>query len=95
MSDRGIYPDDLAERLQARAGKKYRPSNGTEGNIFQHNWCQDCKHDAAFRADPDRGEGCVIIAKALTFDIEDAEYPNEWQYGDDGQPRCTAFEADE
>lgn len=91
--DRGIYPDDLAERLKEQAGEKYRPSNGTEGRIFMSRWCNDCVKDSAYRADPSSGEGCPIIAAALTVSKEDENYPVEWQYGEDGQPRCTAFEA--
>jgi len=27
----------------------------------------------------------------MFYDTKDEEYPEEWQYGTDGQPICTAF----
>lgn len=30
---RGIFPASFAEMLKARAGEKYQPSNGTEGDF--------------------------------------------------------------
>jgi hypothetical protein len=27
----------------------YRPSNGTEGEMFQEQWCEKCEHDLAAR----------------------------------------------
>lgn len=83
----GIYPDDLASRLKDRVGKKYRPSNGTEGDIFMDAWCGRCRHD-----DYDGGKYCPIIGRTMAHEINEADYPTEWQYGDDGQPKCTAFE---
>jgi hypothetical protein len=87
-----LYPDDLAERFKARAGEKYRPSNGTEGEIFIEAWCGRCKHDAEFQANPDSADGCQIVAATFCFDVPDPKYPPEWQYDADGQPKCTAFE---
>lgn len=84
----GIYPDRLAEMLKARAGEKYRPSNGTEGDCFFAAWCRNCQRDKAMR------EGCDIIANTMCHDIEDEQYPQEWQIGADGQPCCTAFVPD-
>ena len=34
-----IYTDTLARLLVKRAGEKYRPSNGTEGECFFAAWC--------------------------------------------------------
>ncbi len=90
--DQRIYPDDLAARFVDQAGKKYRPSNGTEGEYFTAAWCEQCKRDAAFQADPDTGEGCPIVASTFYLDLSDPDYPAEWQYGPDGQPKCTAFD---
>lgn len=92
VSDRALYPDEHAARLKDRAGQKWRPSNGTEGEIFIESWCAKCKRDAAYQADPDHANSCPIVAHSLCFDISDPEYPTEWQYGADGQPKCTAFE---
>jgi len=92
MTDRAIYRDDLADRFKDQVGEKYRPSNGTEGEIFMERWCADCQKDAAHRADPDRAAGCPIFGSVLMYSRDDDLYPTELQYGEDGQPRCTAFE---
>lgn len=75
----------------ADAPRKYRPSNGTEGHAFIDHWCGRCRRDTAFRSDPIRG--CPIVANALAYRFDEPDYPAEWQYGPDGRPRCTAFEA--
>lgn len=85
-----IYTDSMAERLKPRAGRKWRPSNGTEGEIFSACFCERCVHDAGYRNDT--GDGCGIIARTLAYDLTDPKYPSEWQIGPDGQPTCTAFE---
>ncbi|EME69738.1 hypothetical protein H261_11909 [Paramagnetospirillum caucaseum] len=91
MADRTIYPDDLATVCAKRAGQKYRPSNGTEGELFYGAWCADCAREAAYRADPALGEPCPILSATMTFDVSNPLYPEAWQFGADGQPTCTAF----
>lgn len=91
--DRRIYPDDLAARFKARAGEKYRPSNGDEGMAFMDRWCDRCQKDAAFQSGA--GDGCPIAAVTFIYQVDDPKYPTEWQYGEDGQPKCTAFVATE
>lgn len=94
-----IFPDDFAAMLVHRAGEKYRPSNGTEGDCFFSHWCSKCARDkhmsegVAFEdcLDGEDGDLCEIIGKTFLHDVEDQEYPVEWQYGKDGQPCCTAF----
>ncbi len=83
MTDRGIFTREHAERLTVRAGKPYRPSNGTEGDIFEESYCQDCKR---------YGEPCMIFGAMLFHEIGEPGYPPEIVYGDDGQPTCKAFE---
>lgn len=93
-----LYPEDLAKVIRADGGGKYRPSNGTEGEMFQALWCERCKADAAFLAQMAgnvRGpaeSGCEIISSALAFYEDDEFYPKEWVYDADGQPSCTAFD---
>lgn len=94
--NQAIYPATFAEMLVKRAGEKYRPSNGTEGEVFFDCWCRHCQRDKAMREgvdidECDDNERCDIIAKTFCHDVKDAEYPIEWQYGKDGQPRCTAY----
>ena len=70
------------------AWEAYRPSNGTEGLLFQEAWCARCAHDLT--------EGCPILRRTLFHEIGDPEYPVEWirQANDTewpGTARCTAF----
>lgn len=61
-------------------GRPYRPSNGTEGEVFQSGWCNNCAND-----DVDTGDFCRILSNALM-----GEQPEEWVY-QNRQPTCTAF----
>ena len=70
------------------AGKPYRPSNGTEGEMFQEQFCHRC------RRDQDEDDPCTILTETMAFSIDDAEYPTEWVYDKDGTPCCTAFTTD-
>ena len=81
-----MYTDDLAEELKENAGKKWRPSNGTEGQIFMEEYCYNCIHD-----DPDNRVYCNIIAESMAYETDDPQYPKEWQIGKDGQPICTNY----
>ena len=88
-----IFPAEDALKFHAPcAGKPYRPSNGTEGEIFHAASCARCtKWERGL--DPDGwDDGCLIEARAMLYDIDDAVYPKEWVYGPDGQPTCTAFD---
>lgn len=71
----------------------YRPSNGTEGEIFMARWCRHCERDRAFQEKPDQADGCPIVAKTFAFDIDHPDYPKEW-IEDERGPRCTAFTTD-
>ncbi|MHC4566634.1 MAG: hypothetical protein ACYTE3_12850 [Planctomycetota bacterium] len=85
--------------------KPYRPSNGTEGMIFEEEFCLQCKKDR-YHETQDPADGCNILMRALAYNIEDDDYPEEWVWNPDqafedgalvigGEfgPRCTAFEA--
>ena len=84
MTYRGIYTWDFAATLRKDAGEKWRPSNGTEGELFQAAHCADC-----IRWTED--DGCPIAAATFAIDVGHEDYPHEWQIGKDGQPTCTAF----
>lgn len=71
-------------------GRPYRPSNGTEGDIFREVWCGGCEREAAHRSDADQ-PGCPILLYAYAHDLGDDDYPAEWVYSDSGYPTCTAF----
>lgn len=62
---------------------KYQPSNGTEGDWFEGEWCAQCAK---------WNDGCDIHCLTLFYDVDSPEYPKEWVKDDSG-PRCTAFSA--
>lgn len=69
--------------------KKYRPSNGTEGDGFMNEFCFQCIHD-----NPDidaKSPRCEIMTLTMCLGVDDKDYPKEWIYGDDGKPKCTKF----
>jgi hypothetical protein len=65
----------------------YRPSNGTEGMIFEDNYCSHCIHD---NPNPNSEKKCEIILAAMCFYPPEPEYPREWVYLND-KPYCTKF----
>lgn len=59
-------------------------------------WCGECQRDKSMREgapldECDDSERCDLIALTHALPVDDPRYPAEWQYGRDGQPRCTAF----
>jgi hypothetical protein len=78
----------MPRQNRALTGKPYRPSNGTEGDLFMAHLCQRC---VAFA---DCGAECEIVMRAFAFDIDDADYPLEWMHDGEGWPTCTAFSAE-
>lgn len=80
-----MYTKEHAELLKPRAGEKWRPANGFEGDMFTHHVCGSC-----FRG-PSRK--CSIALATLAYDVAEPEYPAEWQIGSDGLPTCTAWVA--
>lgn len=63
----------------------YRPSNGTEGDIFRAQFCDRCTR---------QDEPCEILGRTLWLLEDDPNYPTEWvcDVGPwPGNPRCTAF----
>jgi hypothetical protein len=72
------------------AGKSYRPSNSTEGEMFMEDFCYQCVHDWEYQQTMETG-GCEILAKTMAFNIDDEEYPKEWVRDNKGYPKCTKF----
>jgi len=76
----------------------YRPSNGTEGDIFRFNTCDRCIHDHSWHTPPfEADESCPIIMDALAGEHS---YPNplgppQWEgrWMPEGwqEARCTEF----
>jgi len=75
--------------VNAHEWTPYRPSNGTEGMIFQSAWCDNCHFDG----DAEQGKGCMLLAKTMVYDIDDPEYPKEWVQNEEGEARCTKFKS--
>lgn len=66
--------------------EKYRPSNGTEGLMFQEEYCERCVHDNI-----ENRKFCDIIAKTMAYEVDNPRYPAEWII-ENGEPRCTKFQ---
>ena len=74
------------------AGDPYRPSNGTEGELFKIQFCERCRLNTF---DHDTGQGgCEIELHTMCFDVDDPAYPKEWKFDESGRPTCTAFESE-
>lgn len=70
----------------------YRPSNGTEGEMFYSAFCAHCTKEREHRT---TGEGgCDIYLRTMAFGLGDAEYLTEWVLDIDGTGKCTAWEED-
>jgi hypothetical protein len=67
--------------------RPYRPSNGTEGDIFIAQWCAVCSRNGWSDED---GDACDILTRSFVYPVDDPDYPQEWVMGDRG-PGCTAF----
>jgi hypothetical protein len=70
--------------------RSYRPSNGTEVDIFMSSWCARCREDD--RGPEMDGDGCEIVVLTMAYDIGHPDYPKAWVTDERG-PRCTAFVA--
>jgi hypothetical protein len=57
-------------------GKLYMPSNGTEGLMFEEQWCGSCVKLKTCRR---MVNACAGITQT------------DWRYGDDGRPECKAW----
>lgn len=68
----------------------YLPSNGSEGDGFMESWCAHCARDKPWSEGKDfdlcdESEVCRILGDSFLGPVD------EWVYGDDGTPQCTAF----
>jgi len=71
--------------------KKFQPSNGTHGEIFMNAFCYAC---VKWPHSSDAENQCRIALRTMAYSVKDKEYPEEWQYTDDG-PVCTAYKSRE
>lgn len=68
--------------------RKYRPSNGTEGEGFIEHYCMNCIH---CNPDPNGKKQCDILMRTFAFGVNDPNYPSEWIYDEKGSPTCTEW----
>jgi hypothetical protein len=71
--------------------KKYRPSNGTEGDQFINRFCDHCAYEKFIHTSNSNDLKCEILSKSLLYNINEAEYPEEWQYNSRNKPICTQY----
>jgi len=64
----------------------YRPSNGTEGMMFEDAFCCRCIHEKFMHTQNHADYQCKILNEALTED-----WVKEWTYDEQGKPTCTEF----
>lgn len=64
--------------------KKYRPSNGSEGEMFCREYCDCCSNKYG-------PVNCRIELSTMAFGINEPEYPKEWIYDENGKPKCTKW----
>lgn len=76
----------------SRAHKPYRPSNGTEGQMFEDRFCCHCRKFVDEEADEDEAAGCRLPDLAMLYEISDPKYPKQWVFDADGRPTCKEFE---
>lgn len=67
--------------------KSYRPSNGTEGMWFTDEYCMNCIN---CDPDPEGEKQCEILMRSMMYSVKDPEYPKEWIYDENDEPKCTS-----
>ena len=79
-------------QIPESAGEPFRPSNGTEGDMFQGAFCARCTRQAEYRRTHDGMDACPIMCASYVYSVRDPGYPKEWVFDGEGWPVCTAFE---
>lgn len=72
-------------------GKKYRPSNGSEGDGFMEKFCANCIHEKYYHTMNDNDKMCDIISASMVYDLHEPNYPSQWTYDENDNPVCTAW----
>lgn len=73
--------------------RRYRPSNGSEGDHFISFYCENCIHEKYIHTMDEHDKQCDILIRSMFYDVADEEYPDEWTYTDQNVPVCTKFKA--
>lgn len=74
-----------------KAGKPFHPSSGTEGIMFESEFCDKCWRDSKYRETLEGDDGCIILAFAMMREPRDDDYPSQWTHDKEGKPTCTGF----
>lgn len=61
-------------------GKPYRPSNGSEGDMFRDQWCERCS----------KAQRCRRMMRSMAYEVSDPKYPSELVVVE-GKGVCTSF----
>ncbi|MFA6309819.1 MAG: hypothetical protein WC677_08860 [Clostridia bacterium] len=70
---------------------KYRPSNGTEGEIFMCNFCYHCINEKWVHEQIDGDKKCELLNKMILLDADDKDYPEELTYDEKGFAICKSY----
>ena len=76
------YPKPFSAWTE-RAGQKYLPSNGTEGDHFINSFCMNCVH---CHPDSNKSPQCEILCHTLSIGKHWA-----WVFNAEGFPVCTEW----
>lgn len=78
----------IAELQGMQLPVPWKPSTQAEADIFQAKYCANCaKRPRTF------GVACEIWRAAEMYSVGESKYPAEWQYGENGKPVCTWYQA--
>ena len=80
-----MFPKTLYQFPQS-AGKPFKPSNGTEGEIWMEKFCYQCIHERWSHHQNEDGGKCEILTNGLI-----GEQPKEWMFSENGWPVCTEW----
>ncbi|MEN9628610.1 MAG: hypothetical protein RJA10_1837 [Pseudomonadota bacterium] len=85
-----MYTPEMAADMALAAGAEWKPSNGTEGEIFWSEWCSRCERDrvmngSVWEIDAGDDDYCPILNASFRGEAA------EWVIGTDGQPTCKGF----
>jgi len=71
--------------------RKYRPSNGSEGEWFMDKFCENCLYEKWTHTMNDKDAKCDILSNSMLYDLNDPKYPAEWTYDAQGHATCTKY----
>lgn len=73
------------------AGKSFRPSNGTEGMVFEEHFCSNCIHEKFIHTQNHKDKQCPVYSGMILFEVNEEDYPPELVFDSEGWPVCTKW----